>query len=164
LTDLAPELVDGLLDRMPVARLALIDGADCPDVMPIVFARVGRLLFSPIDGKPKRTARLARLAHIERDKRFGLVLDHYAEDWRELWWLRLQGDAEIAAGAHPDWDAAVAALRTKYRQYRTTPLFRAEPVLIVLAWREVRWWAAGGSDAIAQWLAAQGGPATADPN
>lgn len=150
-------LLHGVLDRMPVARLALIDGDGRPEAMPIVFARVGARLFSPIDGKPKKHGRLARLAHLERNPAVNLVLDHYAVNWAALWWVKLDADATIVTdGNDTDWDAAVAALSAKYPQYATTPLFTGVPTLIVLPWSRVRWWAAGGMEAIAGWFACSG--------
>ena len=149
---LADAVLESVLDRMPVARLAVIDELGHPEVMPIVFARVGRMLFSPIDGKPKKHGRLARLTHIERNARVGLVLDHYAADWQQLWWIRLRAEARIAAGTHAYWDAAVAALRTKYPQYGETALFQREPVMIYLEWSDVRWWAADGVAGLMRWL------------
>ena len=143
-TPLPAHLLASVFDREPVARLAVIDDAGVPDVMPIVFARVGTRLFSPIDGKPKKSGRLARLRHIERCPRVGLVIDRYAADWQALWWIRLSAEATIAVGDDADWDAAVMALQVKYPQYRTTPLFTGDPTLICLAPLTVRWWAATG--------------------
>lgn len=137
---------------MPVARLAVIDGKGRPDVMPIVFARVGETLFSPIDGKPKRHGRPARLAHIARNPAITLVLDHYGEAWNSLWWIRINTDAVIAEGQHDDWDAAVAALSGKYPQYQSTPMFLDHPVLICMAWDRIRWWAAEGAASLEAWL------------
>jgi PPOX class probable F420-dependent enzyme len=150
---LPPDLLHALLDRVPVARLGLVTADGRPEVLPIVCARVGEALFSPVDGKPKASARLARLGHLEREPRVSLVFDHYDADWRQLWWVKLDADAGIARGAHPDWALAEAALRAKYPQYATTPLFLGEPTLIVLPWRRVRWWAVGGIDALGAWLA-----------
>ena len=147
---MAPELLARVLDDEPIARLALIDDDGEPDVMPIVFARVGTRLFSPIDGKPKSHARLARLRHIEAHPRVALVIDRYAADWRELWWIRIAAMATIAVGQHDDWDAAVAALKAKYPQYQSTPLFLGEPTLICCAPLTVRWWAAAGPEGIAR--------------
>ncbi|MGH8595027.1 MAG: hypothetical protein ACREXT_00050, partial [Gammaproteobacteria bacterium] len=98
------EVLNAVLDRMPVARLALRDLEDAPEALPIVFARVALSLWSPIDGKPKGPAsQLGRLARLERAPRVMLVLDHYADDWRDLWWLRLKAETEIITGKHPDW-------------------------------------------------------------
>lgn len=153
MAELPEEVLAAVLDRMPVARLAVTDDAGIPDVMPIVFARVGRTLFSPIDGKPKKSGRLARLAHIAQRPAVGIVLDHYAADWRQLWWIRISAIATIAVGHHPHWEAAVSALRDKYPQYRQTPLFTGAPTLIVFESSALRWWAASGVEALRSWLA-----------
>ncbi|MEX2482069.1 MAG: pyridoxamine 5'-phosphate oxidase family protein [Gammaproteobacteria bacterium] len=151
---LPEKLLHGVLDRMPVARLAVLDATGRPEALPIVFARVGPCLYSPVDGKPKKHGRLARLAHIERNPAVQLVLDHYAADWTQLWWVKLTAEAAIVEdGAHADWQAAVAALHRKYPQYReTTTLFTGVPTMIVLPWERVRWWAANGETGIVDWL------------
>lgn len=145
---LPPELLATILDREPVARLALIADHGAPEVMPIVFARVGQALYSPIDGKPKAHGRLARLRHIAREPRVGLVIDRYAADWRALWWLRLAATAREIDDLHPRFDDAVAALLAKYPQYATTPLFSGTPTMIRFDIVELRWWGAAGLDGL----------------
>lgn len=148
-----PESIEhALLDCMPVARLAMHGTGAAPEVLPIVFARVGRTLYSPIDGKPKSSARLARLRLIAAAPDVGFVLDHYDRDWSRLWWLRFAAHAKTAQPSHPDWDEAVEALRTKYPQYHDTPLFKDEPLMLAFDYGPVRWWAAGGLPALEQWL------------
>lgn len=144
MTPIPAHLLASIFDREPVARLAVIDDDGVPEVMPIVFARVATRFFSPIDGKPKKSGRLARLRRIERCPRVGLVIDRYAADWRALWWIRIAAQASIAVGQDADWDAAVTALRSKYPQYRTTALFEGEPTLICFEPLTVRCWAAAG--------------------
>lgn len=62
------------------------------DLVPVVFAVVDRLVAIPIDAvKPKFTTRLQRLANLERDPRCALLVEHYASDWGELWWVRVHG-------------------------------------------------------------------------
>ncbi len=149
-----PEILQhALLDCMPVARLAVRGNHGTPEVMPIVFARVGHTLFSPIDGKPKSSARLARIALIAAAPEVGLVLDHYEADWRHLWWLRLSAHARLAHTNHPDWDEAVEILRSKYPQYHSTPLFKDDPLMLAFEYGHVRWWAADGIAGIERWLA-----------
>ncbi|MCC6707869.1 MAG: pyridoxamine 5'-phosphate oxidase family protein [Gammaproteobacteria bacterium] len=154
MTTLVPSLLARVLDVEPVARLAVLDDDGAPEVMPIVFARVGTQLFSPIDGKPKSHARLARLRHIEARPRVALVIDRYSADWQALWWIRIAATARIAVGEHPDWQAAVTALLAKYPQYQHTPLFMGEPTLICFEPLTVRAWAAAGPEAIATCLTA----------
>ena len=146
-------LVHALLDATPVARLALLGANERPEALPIVFARVADVLYSPVDGKPKKSARLARLAHLERHPAVTLTLDHYADDWQTLWWLKLDVSASVVVDDAPGWDDAVAALRGKYSQYATTPLFRGEPTLVVMPYTRVRWWSATGEAGLAHWLA-----------
>ncbi len=79
----------------PVARLATIRPDGSPRVVPICFALDGDTLYTAVDEKPKRTRRLARLDDIERDPRVEIVIDHYDDDWSQLWWVRLRGRARI---------------------------------------------------------------------
>jgi PPOX class probable F420-dependent enzyme len=145
-----------LLDAMPVARLALNDLDGLPEALPIVFARVDDSLWSPIDGKPKGPAgamgRLARLAH---SPKVMLVLDHYTEDWSDLWWLRLRAEAEIIVGKHPEWLPAVDALAAKYPQYQVTPMLKDEPTMLRFTWQAINWWGARGKEGIEDWLRAE---------
>ena len=147
------ELTNAILDTVPVARLALRDMNDAPEALPIVFARVDASLWSPIDGKPKGPAgQLGRLARLQRSPEVMLVLDHYADDWRDLWWLRLRATAEIITGKHPDWLAASEALTAKYPQYQTTAMFKDEPTMLRFTWAAQNWWAADGRAGLDRWL------------
>ncbi len=125
-----------LLDTWPVARLATIAQDGRPHLVPIVFARVGGALWSPIDGKPKSTGNLARVRNIEREPRVAVLLDHYDADWRQLWWIRIDGRA-VQSGADAD---AESALRAKYANYASTPLFRDEPALLRITIESLRSW------------------------
>jgi len=150
---LGEETLCAVLDAMPVARLALRDMEDHPELLPIVFARAAGALWMPIDGKRKRSgAGLGRLERLARSPRVMLMLDHYADDWSALWWIRLRCDALIVEGKHPDWDVAVEALADKYPQYDEIPMFRDEPILVRYAWTGVSWWSASPG-ALPRWLA-----------
>jgi PPOX class probable F420-dependent enzyme len=134
-----------ILDRWPIARLALQGESGEPRQLPIVFARVDDALWSPVDGKPKRTAELARLAFLARHPRVSLLLDEYDDDWTRLWWLEVRGRAEVvraASEADPQIAAAAAALRAKYPQYAATPLFAGAPTLVRISMDGTRSWAA----------------------
>jgi PPOX class probable F420-dependent enzyme len=137
---LAPAQIDRLLDTWPVARLATLGADGSPQLVPIVFARAGGALWSPVDGKPKRPGTtLERVRNVARDPRVGLLLDHYDGDWRQLWWIRVDGRAALR-GTEP---AAEAALRAKYPQYADTPLFAGAPVLLRIEPERVTSWSAG---------------------
>jgi hypothetical protein len=45
------------------------------------------------------------------------VVDHYDEEWTKLWWVRVDGLAEVLTDG-ADRAVAIDALREKYRQYR----------------------------------------------
>ena len=143
---LEPDAIEALLSRWPVARLVTLSAAGRPAPVPIVFARSGEVLFSPIDGKPKREGELARERNLRADPRVALLLDHYEDDWERLWWLRVEGRAGLVpASAHPQ---AVVALRAKYPQYAGVPIFRGEPRLLRIEIERVASWRASPSAGI----------------
>jgi PPOX class probable F420-dependent enzyme len=88
-----------------------------PHLVPIVFALVGDVIHTAVDGKPKRTRRLRRLADIAANPRVSVLADHYEDDWSRLWWVRADGVARILDSS-PD---GLAALAERYPQYRATP-------------------------------------------
>lgn len=137
-------MIERLLERWPVARLATLAEGGAPALVPVVFAAAGGRLWLPVDGKPKRGGELARVANVRRDPRVALLLDRYEADWSALWWLRIDGAAEVVAGATaPGVADAAAALRRKYPQYAATPLFRSgEPLLLAVEPRRITSWAA----------------------
>jgi PPOX class probable F420-dependent enzyme len=128
--------LERFLDTWPVARLATIRPDGRPHLVPIVFAPAVGALWSPIDGKPKGAGPVARVRNIEHEPRVSLLIDHYDEEWRRLWWLRIDGLATLVHGDA----AAEAALRAKYPQYREVPLYADEPLLIRIAPTEVTRW------------------------
>jgi PPOX class probable F420-dependent enzyme len=62
------------------------------------------------------------------------VIDHYTDDWATLWWVRLDGTAEvIASGA--ERDEALECLRSKYHQYVREPPPGPVIAVKVTGWR-----------------------------
>ncbi len=110
--------------------------------MPIVFARAGGALWSPVDGKPKRGGELARIRHVARDSRVSLLIDAWHADWAALWWLRLEGRASVTREEASGFAAAAHALRAKYPQYAQVPLFRGAPTLLRIEIARCRSWCA----------------------
>jgi PPOX class probable F420-dependent enzyme len=125
------------LAAAPVARLATLRADGTPRLVPITFAVVDDLVCSAVDEvKPKRSTRLARLDDVRRDPRVGLLADHYADDWSALWWVRVDGTAEIRTdGALRD--RALAALTAKYPPYAAAPPDGA--VLVITPQRWAGW-------------------------
>jgi PPOX class probable F420-dependent enzyme len=120
----------------PVARLGTVAPDGTPHLVPVVFALRDEVVYTAVDAKPKTTQRLRRLANIERHPQVSLLVDHYADDWTQLWWVRIDGIAAI----HHDGDALHAGhdlLRAKYAQYQSVPL--NGPVIAVAIQRWSSW-------------------------
>lgn len=122
-----------------VARLGTVAGDWQPHLVPITFALVEGVIWTVVDGKPKSTTALKRLANIAANPRVSVLVDHYAEDWSALWWVRADGRAEVLELADPVAAHGIRALRDKYEPYAAQsppgPVIR----IAVETWR---WWAA----------------------
>jgi PPOX class probable F420-dependent enzyme len=127
---LNPQQLSHVLAVWPVARFASIGARRRPHQVPIVFAAVDGLIYSPVDGKPKRGTSLQRLRNVARDASASLLLDRYDSDWRLLWWLRVDVDAQVVTDAIDRFDRVAAALRAKYPQYQTTQMFAGAPTIL----------------------------------
>lgn len=102
----------------PAARLATLRRDGTPRLVPVTFVLLDELLWFAVDEvKPKRSTRLARLADIDRDPRVALLVDHYADDWSALWWVRVDGHAAVHDSGLPR-ERALDALAAKYPPYR----------------------------------------------
>ncbi|MGW7517305.1 TIGR03668 family PPOX class F420-dependent oxidoreductase [Streptomyces sp. NPDC054796] len=87
-----------------VARLATVDADGRPHLVPVVFAVTGDTVVTAVDHKPKRTARLKRLANIEANPAVCLLVDAYDEEWEHLWWARADGTARVLPPADAPLD------------------------------------------------------------
>ena len=79
----------------PVAQLATAGADGVPHLVPVVFAVSHDVIYTAVDAKRKSTQRLRRMANIEANPTVSLIVDHYDEDWSQLWWVRADGTAEI---------------------------------------------------------------------
>jgi PPOX class probable F420-dependent enzyme len=113
-----------------VGRLATVTADGEPHLVPVCFALCGGRIVTAVDAKPKATRALRRLENVRATGRASLLVDHYEEDWARLWWVRVDGPADVAGGD----DDAMAALAAKYEQYRAAP-----PAGPVIALRPDRW-------------------------
>ena len=100
-----------------VARLATLDAAGRPHLVPICFVLDGDVLDSAVDEKPKRSPRLKRLVNVRSNPAASVLVDAYEEDWSRLWWVRLDGRARVIEGG-PERERALALLAGKYAQHR----------------------------------------------
>ena len=121
-----PELRRTLVADAAVGRLATVTAAGRPHIVPCCFVLAadggsGRdAIYSVVDGKPKSTMALKRLDNIRANPAASLVVDRYDDDWSQLWWVRVDGDASVL-DAGEESAAAVELLAAKYHQYRETP-------------------------------------------
>lgn len=115
--------------------------------MPVCFVLVGDTIYQAIDAKPKSVSagRLRRVKNIRANPVAALLIDHYVEDWRRLWWVLLHGRARVVASG-PEQERAIKALTRKYPQYRTTTPLGADALVIALDVRRLRHW--GASDPV----------------
>jgi len=118
-----------------VARFATI-GANGPHIVPVVFAVDGGRLVTAVDQKPKQTRELQRLTNIAVHPRVSVLVDHYDEDWSQLWWVRVDGSARVVSSG-PDFGEGIGLLVAKYEQYQVAPPLG--PVIVVEIDRVVGW-------------------------
>lgn len=102
-----------------VGRLATVTPQGQPHIVPCCFALEGNRIYSAVDAKPKSTLALRRLDNIGAHPEVTLLVDHYDEDWSELWWVRVDGTALVSESG-PRRTVALEALAAKYRQYRVS--------------------------------------------
>jgi PPOX class probable F420-dependent enzyme len=118
------------------ATLATVREDGGPHLVPVVFACAGDRIYTAVDGKPKSTTALRRLENIEAQPKVSVLVDHYSEDWQQLWWVRADGEAAIHTG-EPEVDQAQALLRQKYAQYQSVSL--NGPVIVITVTRWASW-------------------------
>ena len=116
-----------------VGHLATVRPDGRPHVVPCCFVLVDDTVYSAVDAKPKSTLALQRLRNLEAHPAASLVVDHYEDDWAQLWWIRLDGAARVVFG--DERSTALAALAAKYAQYVDTPPPGAVVALDVETWR-----------------------------
>jgi PPOX class probable F420-dependent enzyme len=125
------------------ARLATVDPRGRPHLVPIVFAVADETIYTAVDDtKAKATLRLKRIANIAANPAVAVLVDHYEDDWRRLWWVRADGTARLVEPKEPEAARARALLQERYAQYRDAP-----PPGVVIAIDVDRWsgWAAEDS-------------------
>ena len=122
----------------PVLRLATAGADGRPHVVPCTFAvdGSGRIVIG-IDSKPKTSTNLRRLRNIGENPRVSLIVDHYADEWAQLWWARADGTAAVE-GAGPEHAGHWALLRARYRQY-AGQIAVDGPVIVVTVERWSGW-------------------------
>jgi PPOX class probable F420-dependent enzyme len=122
-----------------VARLATADAAGRPHIVPVTFAVDGDVVYSAVDAKPKRTTALKRLANVAANPAVALLVDHYADDWSELWWVRADGTGRVLDPEDPEGVRALSLLADRY------PRFAARGAVLAVDVRRWSGWAASAA-------------------
>jgi len=128
------------LDAARVARLATLDDQQRPHLVPICFALHENVFYSAIDRKPKRVAPtgLARVRNIKKRPQVALLVDHYEEDCKLLWYVLVRGEADLVF-APAERKRALLSLRAKYPQYRGEMLQEDAPLLRITPQQIIAW-------------------------
>ena len=122
--------------RGRVARLATADASGFPHLVPFTFALDGDVIVLAVDHKPKSSRPLRRITNIAENPSVSALVDHYEEEWPNLWWARADGRAAI-------WDdpercrTPIRLLQAKYGQYRDHP--PAGPIVAIIVSRWSGW-------------------------
>lgn len=127
------------LDSQRVARLATVDEAGTPHVVPICFAYGDGAIYTVIDEKPKTVtgAELRRVRNIVARPDVCLLVDRYEEDWTRLAWLQVRGRASLVTDAD-EQRTALALLRGRYPQYERMSL-ETSVLIRIIPGRVVEW-------------------------
>ena len=117
--NLDPQRARELFAASRVARLATASADGVPHLVPVTFVLTAddRVVVA-VDGKPKRSPVLRRSRNVRENPSVALLVDHYDDDWTQLWWVRASGRAVVREPGDPTSSDALDALAAKYRQYR----------------------------------------------
>ena len=89
--------VRGFLHNHRVARFATAEPSGQPHVVPICYAVSDNSVYFTIDKKPKQLTDkpLKRIRNLQNNPHVALVVDRYEDDWTQLGWVMVQGDAAL---------------------------------------------------------------------
>jgi len=125
-----------------VARLATVDDKNRPHMIPICFAYDGTHFYTAVDQKPKRVPpeRLARVRNLRASPRVALLIDEYDEDWTQLWYILIRGEARLVPNSvQKEHAGAIRKLRAKYPQYHRGMLADDAPIIRITPRRTTFW-------------------------
>ena len=130
------------IGRARVGHFATSDGREAA-LVPVCFVLLGDTVYHAIDAKPKSAApdKLRRVRNVRANPSAALLVDHYDEDWGRLWYVLLRGHADVLDHS-AEQQRAIAALKRKYVQYRTTVPLAGDALVIALAVRRISHWRA----------------------
>lgn len=115
-----------------VARLATADENGSPTLVPVCYAFDGTCFFTPLDEKPKRVSvtQLRRVHNIEARHEASLLIDQYSDDWSQLGYIQIYGQADLLYPQHHLHPQALILLRERYEQYKSMALENLPCIMI----------------------------------
>ena len=122
------------VEQARVARLATVGLDGRPHIVPCCYVLSNEVLYSAVDAKPKSTVALRRLDNIRAVPWDAMLVDHYADDWATVWWIRIDGTARVIDSG-PEFDDALRLLAAKYEQYLRSPPPGPVVAIDVTSWR-----------------------------
>lgn len=133
--------VHEFLVRARVARLATADSSGTPHVIPICFWFDDARFYFVIDEKPKRASGMAlrRMRNIAENSRVAVLIDHYEEQWAQLAYVLVHGQARVVDDQE-EYILALRNLRDKYSQYRAMPLSLEKNPMVRIEVERVHAW------------------------
>jgi PPOX class probable F420-dependent enzyme len=117
-----------------VARLATVTPDGRPHIVPCCFALSAEVLYSAVDGKPKSTTALQRLANVRANPYASVLVDYYSDDWSTLWWVRIDGEGRVLDDG-AERDDAITLLARKYPVYLSERPRGAVIAIGITRWR-----------------------------
>jgi PPOX class probable F420-dependent enzyme len=130
-----------ILESGRVARMATVDETGKPHIVPICYAFVSGLIYTPIDKKPKSVTvnTLGRIKNIRSNPYVSFVIDKYYEDWNRLYYLKITARASLLDRGE-EYENSLMSLSEKYSQYRDMDLLNLGlPVIKILPLRIISW-------------------------
>jgi PPOX class probable F420-dependent enzyme len=139
---LADPRVLQFLSLARIGHLATSDREGAPHNIPVCFwfDESSRFYFI-VDEKPKRLGGtgLKRMRNIAANPHVALVIDNYEEDWSNLAYVLVHGDAQVVDDP-AEYMLALRNLRDKYQQYRSMTLAPERNPLVRIDARRAHAW------------------------
>ena len=102
-----------LITSARIGHLSTASSTLQPYVTPVVFIVQKNNIFVPLDNKPKtkNVKQLKRVKNIEENPKVSFLVDHYEEDWTNLWFVMIIGNAMLV-----EMNGKTQELRKEFRK------------------------------------------------
>jgi PPOX class probable F420-dependent enzyme len=130
-----------LIHSHRIGFLATADAVAVPHLVPICFVVQEGVIYSAIDHKPKRRTgyRMKRIQNMITNPHVAFLVQHYEEDWEQLYYVMVRGTAEILEQGN-EREHALNLLEEKYPQYRERQLAASAGLVVKIVPEKVQQW------------------------